>query len=318
MDDVVEPGLGRLPGLERGWHGAELGGAGHLHVQPGHRRGAAAVDPSPVGHDEALEGPVPLQHPVHCYYHYWFKGKQLLERPFEHVLKTKELTLPFCLSWANQSWTRTWYGQATTVLVAQEYGDRIDWERHFEYLLPAFKDERYITVDDRPLFIIHDSADIPDCADRLTFWNDLARRNGLKGLYFVQTLGGFPLDVRPLPIDAHLQFEPGYTMVHGMPAVWNRLNWVKGMTKHYLRKVGFIDKRVQSFFDYDMMCSLIVRRQHTPFSKPTWAFLRTGITAPVASTAPRSSAEALRKSSGLTLRPRFAVSRKLEALSFCL
>ena len=53
-------------------------------------------------------------------------------------------------------------------------------------------------------------------------------------------------------------------MVHGMPAVWNRLNWVKGMTKHYLRKVGFIDKRVQSFFDYDMMCSLIVRRQHAP------------------------------------------------------
>ena len=111
------------------------------------------------------------------------KASKPLERPFEHVLKTKELTLPFCLSWANQSWTRTWYGQATTVLVAQEYGDRIDRERHFEYLLPAFKDERYITVDDRPLFIIHDSADIPDCADRLTFWNDLARRNGLKGLY---------------------------------------------------------------------------------------------------------------------------------------
>src|ERR1017187_893797 len=90
-----------------------------------------------------------------CYYHYWFKGKRLLEKPVESMLATPDLTLPFCLSWANPSWTRTWYGQTKEMLMQQDYGGKSDWREHFEYLLPIFRDSRYIRIDGKPMFIIH-------------------------------------------------------------------------------------------------------------------------------------------------------------------
>src|SRR5678815_4804533 len=56
-----------------------------------------------------------------CYYHYWFKGRRLLERPFEDVLRTKEPDFPFLLCWANENWTRAWDGSESEVLLSQEY-----------------------------------------------------------------------------------------------------------------------------------------------------------------------------------------------------
>ena len=57
-----------------------------------------------------------------CYYHYWFNGKLLLEKPLENMLKDKDVTIPFCFSWANEPWARTWDGQNSSILMAQEYG----------------------------------------------------------------------------------------------------------------------------------------------------------------------------------------------------
>ena len=44
-----------------------------------------------------------------CYYHYWFNGKQLLERPLNEVVASGEPDFPFCLCWANHTWSnKTW------------------------------------------------------------------------------------------------------------------------------------------------------------------------------------------------------------------
>ena len=45
-----------------------------------------------------------------CYWHYWFgNGKRILERPFEEVLQSGSPDFPFCLGWANHSWSnKTW------------------------------------------------------------------------------------------------------------------------------------------------------------------------------------------------------------------
>lgn len=149
-----------------------------------------------------------------CYYHYWFNGRRLLEQPVQQILASKEPDFPFCLSWANEPWTRSWDGTEEDVLMPQEYGEERDWRMHFYALLEAFKDKRYICVDGKPVFIIYRSSSIPRCDEMLQCWRDLAQQNGLKGLHLVRTLGGFPLKTEH-GFDASLEFEPHYTFAHG-------------------------------------------------------------------------------------------------------
>ncbi len=96
-----------------------------------------------------------------AYYHYWFKGTQLLQRPFNEVLKTGKPDFPFCLIWANETWSRRWLGEEKEILLKQEYSLEDD-KAHARYLTNAFKDKRYITKDGRPVFIIYRPFDLPD------------------------------------------------------------------------------------------------------------------------------------------------------------
>ncbi len=126
-----------------------------------------------------------------CYWHYWFgNGKRLLERPFNEVLESGKPDFPFCLGWANHSWSnKTWdnKGESTTTAILQKqlYPGEKDNIEHFHSLLPAFKDKRYITVDNCPLFYILKPDDIPNVVDFVKLWNSLAIKNGLKGIHFV-------------------------------------------------------------------------------------------------------------------------------------
>lgn len=118
-----------------------------------------------------------------CYYHYWFNGKLLLEKPMEQVLNNKEITIPFCICWANEQWTKAWVGE-NKVLIAQKYGQRKEWEAHFNYLLPFFKDERYIYENEKPLVVIYRPNIIPCLNEMLDCWDELAKKSGLKGITF--------------------------------------------------------------------------------------------------------------------------------------
>ena len=125
-----------------------------------------------------------------CYYHYWFgNGKQLLERPFNEVLASGKPDFPFCLCWANHDWTsKTWEKgnslKRDTMIMKMEYS-REDYIRHFNYLLPAFRDPRYITVDGKPIFAVWNPRGIPDCRQFIDLWQKLAHENGLSGIHFV-------------------------------------------------------------------------------------------------------------------------------------
>jgi len=120
-----------------------------------------------------------------CYWHYWFAGKRLLERPFNDVLSSGDPDFPFCLCWANQTWTGIWHGEPNRVLIEQTYPGMEDHRRHFEMLLPAFRDKRYLKVDSKPLFLIYSPMDLPDSPRVLEFWRELASKAGLPGLYLV-------------------------------------------------------------------------------------------------------------------------------------
>ncbi|MBR1542252.1 MAG: glycoside hydrolase family 99-like domain-containing protein [Bacteroidaceae bacterium] len=125
-----------------------------------------------------------------CYWHYWFSSKkQLLERPFNEVLTTGKPDYPFCLGWANHSWTNKSWEVGTKKVKEQTLMEMVynndEYIKHFYDVLPAFQDNRYITVDGRPLFLVFRPLEIPNPHEFIDLWNNLAMSNGLPGVYFV-------------------------------------------------------------------------------------------------------------------------------------
>lgn len=125
-----------------------------------------------------------------CYYHYWFGGKELLERPFREVVASGKPDFPFCLCWANHSWSnKTWNRksaiQENSMLMEQVYPGREDDVAHFMSILPALKDERYIRIDGRPVFVLYSPWDHPHVREWIQTWRQLSVEHGLPGLYMI-------------------------------------------------------------------------------------------------------------------------------------
>lgn len=149
-------------------------------------------------------------------YQYWFSSeKQLMNRPMEILLEHPEIDINYCICWANESFTRTWYGLENQVLMEQVYGDESDWRKHFEYNLHFFKDERYIKVDNKPLFQIYKSSDIENLRGMLDCFNKWAVEEGFSGIYVVSGKTAANQEARKELIDGYYYFEPGYTLKHG-------------------------------------------------------------------------------------------------------
>ncbi|WP_372622453.1 glycoside hydrolase family 99-like domain-containing protein [Falsiroseomonas sp.] len=121
-----------------------------------------------------------------CYWHYWFgRGRRLLERPFQDVVESGRPDFPFCLAWANDSWTGVWHGAPGQMLMEQTYPGRDDEAAHFETVLPAFRDERHVRVEGRPVFLVYRPAELPDAEAFTAHWRQLATSAGLGGLYLI-------------------------------------------------------------------------------------------------------------------------------------
>lgn len=138
-----------------------------------------------------------------CMYHYWFKdGRQILEKPVENLLKWDDIDMPFCLCWANETWARSWSNIVGTnvwsnkfetgnketdkaILLEQKYGEKEQWKEHFDYLLPFFKDDRYIKLEGKPVFLIYEAGKVSCLGEMLTYWRELALENGIEGIYVI-------------------------------------------------------------------------------------------------------------------------------------
>lgn len=126
-----------------------------------------------------------------CYYHYWFgNGRTLLTEILEDVIKSGKPDFPFCLCWANHDWTRrTWNSNAALKrnvdLMLMEYPGDEDIVNHFNFVLPAFKDARYMKVSGNPIFVIYNPYIHPNIQHFMDIWNDLAKKNGFPGIHFV-------------------------------------------------------------------------------------------------------------------------------------
>jgi lipopolysaccharide biosynthesis protein len=159
-----------------------------------------------------------------CYWHYWFHGKRLLERPVEDILKSGEPDFPFCLAWANESWSRSWLGDTKEILIEQKYSNADDIN-HAKYLASVARDRRYIRVDERPLLLIYRPTSLPDPIRTTETIRDQFAKEGLPNPYLVGINAHSPsVDMRSLGFDSTEHHEPQLGVLPGvfsMPSLWN-------------------------------------------------------------------------------------------------
>lgn len=121
------------------------------------------------------------------FYHYWFTGRMILEKPAQMLLANKDIDMPFCFCWANENWTRRWDGNESEILLGQDYSAE-DAKGFIQYLIQFFKDERYIRVDDRPVLMVYRPSSIPNPKEYQEVWAQECKAAGLKAPYVVAVL----------------------------------------------------------------------------------------------------------------------------------
>jgi len=199
-------------------------------------------------------------------YQYYFKGRKLMEKPLEILLAHKEIDLKFNLCWANESWTRTWYGLENQVLMEQSYGDEKDWREHFDYLLEFFKDDRYIKVNNKPVYQIYKTFDIPCFKEMAECFNKWAVEAGFAGVFFIsaKTAAGFEErnECREL-IDGYYYFEPGFSLKYGIskPGMmkYNASVAINTLLNKFRGEGG---KKLERFINADWIYEAITKRDY--------------------------------------------------------
>ena len=180
-----------------------------------------------------------------CYYHYWFHGKQLLQRPFEEVLRSGDPDFPFCLCWANEHWTRSWNGRDRDVLLHQTYSAEDDI-RHIRQLAAAFRDPRYMRIDGKPIFLVYRVSKLPDPAATAARWRQECHALGIGeiSLLTVESIQECHGDPREIGFDYAVEFQPDWTC---LPAPLRRSRRWRLMRRLGLSSPSFVQDSVFSY-----------------------------------------------------------------------
>ena len=189
-----------------------------------------------------------------CYYHYWFNGKRMLQRPFEEVLATGRPNFPFCLCWANENWTRAWDGNDREILLRQEYGHDDDLA-HIRALIPAFRDQRYIRIDGKPLFLVYRPEELPNPRRTTKIWREESMRAGVGELYLAKVESfTATVDPREFGFDGAVEFAPD----------WRHMGKLKplGAGEDLLSKFGLLPKKYATLqiADYEFMMRQMLKK----------------------------------------------------------
>ena len=193
-----------------------------------------------------------------CFYHYWYNGHKLLEKPLDNFLNDKTIDIPFCICWANHDWTSSWADGNFQTIFKQNYDDQKEWLDHFNYLLPFFLDERYIKNDGKPLVVIYEANCGSKFKKMLSFWQEQARLNGLPGLDFAfqSYLGDSIIGFSTKSFSFDIEYQPQYFR----ELQYKKHTVLKNTIRYYAKKV--IPKKLHSLFR---------KKKHSPSccSQPT-------------------------------------------------
>jgi lipopolysaccharide biosynthesis protein len=168
-----------------------------------------------------------------AFYYYWFNGKRLLQRPLEQFVSDPEINFPYCICWANESWTRRWDNNENEVLIRQEHTEESDasFIRDVERFL---QDPRYIRIGGKPILIVYRVELLPDPRATAAVWRQHCRRAGIGEIYLIaaQTYG-FE-DPRPAGFDAAVEFPPHNFQLRSINRSLKILNpWYAGSIYDY-------------------------------------------------------------------------------------
>lgn len=172
-----------------------------------------------------------------CFYHYWFAGRMVLEKPVQMLLDNKKINLHYCFSWANEPWTKTWHGAGgeKEILIPQSYGKEEEWRAHYNYFRPFFLDRRYIKEKNCPMLLIYRLRNISHFNDMIRYWNVCAKEDGFSGIFIVSMDTWRDHADKSCWVNASVDFEPGKSRGEAMHSVsflkpkktesllWNRL-----------------------------------------------------------------------------------------------
>lgn len=148
-----------------------------------------------------------------CFYHYWFHGRLVLERPVERLREKEGIDFHYCFCWANEPWTKTWHGAGgdKEILIPQTYGGEEEWSRHYEYLRTFFCDGRYIKEGNRPVLLIYRLRNIPRFNDMIRYWDARARGDGFEGVFIVSMNVCREHVAKSIYVSGSVDFEPNRT-----------------------------------------------------------------------------------------------------------
>jgi lipopolysaccharide biosynthesis protein len=202
-----------------------------------------------------------------CYYHYWFHGQRLLNRPFDEVLASGRPEFPFCLCWANENWTRRWDGGEHEVLMPQRHSAEDD-RAHIEHLLPAFRDSRYIRIDRKPLFLIYRTELLPDPVRTAEIWRERARAAGVGDLYLARVESFASVAPETIDFDAAVEFAPEWRALPPPPLY--REGWdLRARVLNRLGRVGLISTAYLNhrIYPYDLLAATMLQKIPVPYRR---------------------------------------------------
>ncbi|PWB62398.1 MAG: hypothetical protein C3F14_09970 [Deltaproteobacteria bacterium] len=155
-----------------------------------------------------------------CFYYYNFGGHRLLETPLDRWIEGGHRGLPFCLCWANESWTQHWDGRTGTTLIAQHYSAE-SLQQIIRDLCRYLRHPDYIRVAGKPLLLVYRIGELPDPATLAPLWRAACRDEGVGeiSLAFVETFDQAVFLARPADIgfDASVEFPPHGTSIPTPP-----------------------------------------------------------------------------------------------------
>lgn len=182
------------------------------------------------------------------YYFYWFGGKILMDTPLEMMLKNPKVDMPFCLTWANENWTRRWDGQENDVLIAQNHSDE-DSIAFIDHLIKYFNDSRYIKIDGRPVLVIYRASIIPNMRKTASLWREEAKRHGFPDLYLICAQSFGIKGPEEFGFDASVEFPPHTTKSHEISS-----------------QVQVVNPDFQGcIFSYDQVVTLAIREEEPDY-----------------------------------------------------